>query len=123
MCREATGVDAVRACTKIIEANDVTTRDITWAYVRRAEAHFTADKLSNALEDISSAIARSPGQARLYAQRGRILGQMRHYDGALADFDAADGLQPDSVFSLNGRGLVYQMLGQYDRAIKVYTKA
>jgi tetratricopeptide (TPR) repeat protein len=48
---------------------------------------------------------------------------MSQYDRAIADFNQAIRLDPDSIFALNNRGAAYARKGQYDDAIADFNEA
>jgi tetratricopeptide (TPR) repeat protein len=59
-------------------------------------------------------------EAVLLVYRGAARAAKHEYDAALTDFDQAIGRDPDQSFAYFQAGLVYDELGQYDKAIRAY---
>ena len=79
--------------------------------------------LKSALKDCDSALSRigkkNAGSAAIFLSRGVVRLRLGDYDKAIADFDAALALRPESAWSLYGRGVArtrrkYAALGQAD---------
>ncbi len=70
-----------------------------------------------ALDNYTKAIAKWPGQAALFLQRGLISLTMDKLGDALADLDRAIDLDPNDPFSTEIRITVYLRLRRYDDAI------
>jgi tetratricopeptide (TPR) repeat protein len=56
-------------------------------------------------------------RALAHAFRGMANANLKNYDLALADFNAAIALEPNSAPLLSNRGEVYRLMGQFERAI------
>jgi S1-C subfamily serine protease len=61
--------------------------------------------------------------ALAYSYRGLHLIEKREYDRALADYNAATKLDPNSSLPYSGRGIIYLERGDVDRAIVAMTEA
>ena len=70
-----------------------------------------------AVEYFTSAIARSPGNAKLYARRGVARALNQDYEGALKDYDEALRLKPSEAVYYGDRGCFHMAAGHFDRAI------
>jgi tetratricopeptide (TPR) repeat protein len=62
-------------------------------------------------------------KASAYTYRGIGYARLRQFQQAIADFDAAIGLDPNAALAVNGRGLVYLPLNQHQRAIADFDRA
>src|SRR5207237_5959052 len=62
-------------------------------------------------------------QAKYLYNRGLTYFILLQLDRAIADYDAAIKLKPDSTETLTNRGNAYMGRGQYDRAIADYDAA
>jgi len=58
-----------------------------------------------------------------YYNRGIAYFKKSQYDRAIADFDQAIQLDPNSTFALNNRGTAYARKGRFDRAIADFDQA
>ena len=67
---------------------------------------------------IKLAMAGQDDVAEAYTRRGGQYGELKQYDRAIADYDAALRLSPDQIDALAGRGWIYGTLGQHRRAIQ-----
>jgi tetratricopeptide (TPR) repeat protein len=69
--------------------------------------------------------ARTTGENISWAfyNRGIAHAKLSQYDRAIADFDQALKLDPDSIFALNNRGAALARKGEYDRAIADFSEA
>ena len=61
--------------------------------------------------------------SRVFYNRGIAYAKSGQHDRAIADFDQAIRLDPDSIFALNNRGAAYARKGQYDDAIADFNEA
>ncbi len=96
------------------------------AYASRARVHLAKGDLDAAVTDFSAALQHQlekRAKARLFIGRGHTLMVKALYDQALADFDQAIALAPESASAYNHRGLVYRKMENLARAIEDYTKA
>jgi tetratricopeptide (TPR) repeat protein len=71
---------------------------------------------------IKSEMAGKDDVAEAYTWRGNRYGQLKRYDRAMADFDAALRLKPDAVDAHSGRGWTYSALGRHQRALQDFDK-
>jgi tetratricopeptide (TPR) repeat protein len=61
--------------------------------------------------------------SRIFYNRGIAYAKKSQYDRAIADFNQAIRLDPDSIFALNNRGAAYARKGQLDDAIADFNEA
>lgn len=79
---------------------------------------------SYALADLNAAVKVAPRDAGVRMLRGNLLTRASQFDRALADFDEVLSIQGgSSAPAYAGRGLVYRMKGDLDRAIAEYDRA
>jgi len=67
-----------------------------------------------AVDYLSQAIEREPNVAQYYHIRGNLNENLKNYDAALADFDAALAIDPTMADAMAGKGRVY-----YNQAVKM----
>lgn len=79
--------------------------------------------LAGAAESCREVVRRLPHCTEPRAQLGAFLTQLGRCEEALREFDAALSLKPDSVQSINGRGLALAQQGQADAALREYERS
>jgi tetratricopeptide (TPR) repeat protein len=94
-------------------------------------AHIELGRYRQAIVSLTRALSHDPGMADAYRRRGDcqyilvpVLGGdvQAYYDRALADYEAALGIEPD-VYTYNVHASIVGSLGQWDRAIQEYDRA
>lgn len=80
-------------------------------------------KISKDVRDLSFLIGSSPNDPVLYYQRGVEWSQKGVYDLALADFSRAISLKQDFARAYYGRGTVYNLIKEYEKAEKDFQKS
>ena len=80
------------------------------------------NRSEEALVAIDSAITLQPYSANLYNQKGMILFDLKRYREALADYNRAIAINPNSAY-YNYRSLVYADQGKLDLALADHNKA
>jgi tetratricopeptide (TPR) repeat protein len=81
-------------------------------YQARAVAKVKLGDNRAALDDLTLALERTPGDAGLLTQRGQTHLACQSWDLALRDFEAALKRRPESAAALQGRGLARARLGR-----------
>lgn len=76
-----------------------------------------------AIDDLTKAIAISPGAWHLYKERGQIYSILKKNDLAIADLTRANSLKPDEDLIYQRRGDCYMACGNYKKAIADYSAA
>ena len=67
-----------------------------------------SNKIDDAIAYLDNAIKNEPGNPQYYAVKGNLLlNTKKDYDGAIALFNKATGLDPANVLALTGLGLLY----------------
>ena len=108
----------IAACTALIRSG---VAGITAALLSRAGAFGRKGDYEHAIEDATQVIALAPSPVAYYTRA------LAYHDGgddmrAIADCDAALGMQPDNANALFVRGAAYQGLAAYSEAIRDFTK-
>ncbi|MBX3445081.1 MAG: tetratricopeptide repeat protein [Planctomyces sp.] len=110
---------ALPLLTQIINANP---KDAS-AYVKRAAILAENKLLTQAVADMSRAIALEPDNARHHNTRGYFLLSQQNLDAALQDFNDAIGLDVNFAQPHNNRGLVRIAKGELEKAVKDFEEA
>lgn len=90
---------------------------------KRAEQFFSDGEYGRALERYDAALNENPGH--IFAMRGkaRTLLQLERYDEALAQYSRVIARQPMLGVNYANRGILFDRLGMYEKAIADYEKA
>ena len=97
--------------------------------VNKALSLYDGDKMADpqkAIEYLSKAIKLQPDSNDsnfAYYNRGVVYTNLKQYQRAIEDYNAAIRLMPNDYESYNNRGGAYSNLGQYQRAIEDYDEA
>lgn len=94
-------------------------------HVNMGIAFAAAGKGDQAEKEYAAALALRPGSevaANALSNRGVLRFNRKDYDGALADFDAAAELAPNSVAVFNNRAALYRFRRDFRRAAEDLTK-
>ena len=109
---------ALAACTRVIEDEDNPNRALAYALVIRGDIYSNnADPAAvadfeHAIDAYTADIADEP-DARLYLGRGAVHYRLEHFDAALADFNRAIALDPNSPTAFFNRASVRFRRGDY----------
>jgi tetratricopeptide (TPR) repeat protein len=79
--------------------------------------------LQAAVDIFNLLLAKLPGSAEVYNNRGAILQMMKRYDDALASYDKAIALKPDYTNAWFNRGSALKQLNRFEEALASYDKA
>jgi tetratricopeptide (TPR) repeat protein len=99
------------------------------AYFGRGNVYYQTGEFEKAVADYDSSLKLSPNNSLAFLNRGRALGDAQQYDSAIASYTRAitllspreyNGAQEHAYF---GRGLVYNLTRQFDKAIIDFNKA
>jgi tetratricopeptide (TPR) repeat protein len=82
-----------------------------------------ANRLDEAIEAFSRAIAEDPGNYKAYGQRAMAYAKKRQFDLAIVDFHKVIELKPDEAKAYAGRGIIYSKSGEHREAIADLTRA
>ncbi len=94
-------------------------------YFLRGRVNFAIGERGKAIEDLSKAISLCSEDSLVWSMlnwRGFVYANMGDYAKAIADYNKALNLNPDSVDVYYNRGLAYNKTGKYDLAIKDFSR-
>jgi tetratricopeptide (TPR) repeat protein len=114
---------ALAACTRLIEAGDLSAHDLAVAYYNRGAAHWRRYNLDDSVADENIAIALDPNLADAYMRRGAAYFNKGDYDRSIADSSKAIELDPNNVRAYTNRCNVRGNKGDLDGALADATKA
>lgn len=107
----------IKALGRLIAAPDATAAERASAYELRATAYFLhKHQLDPAVADMDAAISLFPNQAEFRVRRGSFLSTAGKPELALADFDVAQKLAPDTIGPYRARGLALLHMSRFDAA-------
>jgi tetratricopeptide (TPR) repeat protein len=125
-------LEALKACTTVIDSQSITTAQRAQAYLKRAEARFATKsltkgdtltrELNQAMDDITKSLELNPEDVNAYIARGRILEDI-DLDRALADYTEAIRRDPKNAAAYSHRGRVQGAKGNLDRSLADYSDA
>ena len=113
----------------MIASGNVTNFDLASAYNIRAIAYEHQGQHDLAIQDYTAGLRLFPKDPTLLSNRGKLYGNLRQFDLALADLDLAiemmQGMSDasDHASILDERGDVYDAMGRYPEAIGDYQAA
>ena len=113
-------VEAIEACTAVIDSGKATPAIVAQALVNRGDTYrMRHNDIDRALADYAQAIRIMPDFAPAFASRGSmyLFGRPEELDRAIADFSEAIRLDPASAGVVFFRGIVWSQKGDWDRAI------
>jgi len=92
-------------------------------YNRRAQSRIEFGDFNGAIQDYTNAIALTPSDVKLYANRGLAKVEMKDDKGALYDYDMAIAMDSTFVRALNCRGTLFLDEKRYKEAFNDFDKA
>ena len=99
-----------------------TQQQLNWC-LHKDDAFSPALRIDGCTATIRSGRQSGKDLSRVFYNRAIAYAKKGQYDHAIADFDQAIRLDPDSIFALNNRGAAYARKGQYDDAIADFNEA
>jgi TolB-like protein/Flp pilus assembly protein TadD len=117
-----------RLCERALSIDPSNVRALTWLsakflyLVSRGRSADPGGDLRRADELVSKALALDPNYARARSLKGGILRDQGHPDEAIAEHERALALDPASVFAIEGLGLDYMYLGQFEKSLEFEDK-
>jgi tetratricopeptide (TPR) repeat protein len=88
-----------------------------------ANRYFEDGKFDKALQEYQNALQADPSNLHALRGKARSLLQLERYDEALAAFDEAIASEPDFAASYANRGILFDRMADYRRAIQDYEQA
>ena len=119
---------AIEDYTKAIELNRYYPIEFMpyypYAYVRRGNVHYVLKEYQKAIADYTKAIKLKSDYAEAYEKRGIVYYELKGYQEAIANYTMAINLNPDDFAApYYNRGLIYEIQGENQTAIKDFQKA
>jgi len=122
-CADASGDEAIAACTRAIEAKKAKGHDLAELYFYRGFEFHNKEDYDRAIAEFDQAIRADPEYAEAYSARGWSLVNRGDLDRALADYNEAIRLDPESALALTRRGYAWYCKGDLPRAFADYDEA
>jgi tetratricopeptide (TPR) repeat protein len=113
----------IAACTRVLDADNDTTRNRAIAYYNRGFAYSMKRDPARAIVDYGEAIRLDPRYLHAYANRGLAYLAGGEPDRAIADFNQAIRIDASLAPLYDARGGAYRAKGEFDRAIADYDEA
>ncbi|MFP3043011.1 tetratricopeptide repeat protein [Treponema primitia] len=93
-------------------------------FQRRAEMHRKNKDHTNAIADLTNAIALGPQYiTEIYLKRGNEYHKIKSFELAIADFTRVINLNSDYAVAYRNRGMSYAAVGEYNKALSDITRA
>ena len=121
VCADASGEEAISACTRAIVSNQFTGNDLAKLLTNRGVEFKRQGKLDAAIADYGAAITLNPKDMFSFNNRGNTLRDKGDLPAAIADYTEAIRLDPDYVAAYVNRGRVYETQNDLDRARADFT--
>jgi len=125
MCRNQSNDTTARiaACSTAIASAGLGEAEVSEAYVHRADASSQPKDYQSALANLDASIARQPNNAKAWAVRGYVHGQLGDDDMAIADIEQSIRLDGGSPHAFENLGIGYFHKRDFDRAEVSYGHA
>jgi tetratricopeptide (TPR) repeat protein len=114
---------AIAACTRLLDARNLSRRDKARYLSNRGAAYLNQDKYDLALEDLNESLRLDPNDPLYIYNRGATYFYMKEYDKALSDLKRSHQLDASSPKTEHYLGRTYYELGRLDEAITYLGKA
>jgi len=95
VCAQSTAEETITSCTAVIDAGNLTGRQLAAAYAQRGYARTLKRSLTEAEADLDQAIKTDPDYPGGYANRANFWIVTHKYDRAMADAEQAVRLDPN----------------------------
>eukprot|EP00981_Chlorochromonas_danica_P002029 scaffold413_cov176-Ochromonas_danica.AAC.25 len=93
------------------------------AYYLRGSSYFKKGQLSQAITDLTEAIALQPNHLESYYYRGMALTRVENFTAALTDLSHVLKVNPDHINASFARAALYNQMGLFPQAIEDYNVA
>ena len=121
LCGEASGDEAIAACTRAIGSNSFSGNDLAKLLTNRGVELKRKGNLDAAIADYTSAIALNSKDMFGFNNRGNARRDKGDLPGAIADYTEAIRLDPDYAAAYINRGRVYERQENLDGARADFT--
>jgi tetratricopeptide (TPR) repeat protein len=117
--------DGIAACTRVISSGASSRDQLGTAYIARGQRYYTKDQYDLAIEDFNKAIALNSSKwtQLAYGNRGNAYEMKGEDQLAIESYTKAIELDRTYAAAFTGRGLIYEKLGQIDKARADYQAA
>ena len=107
----------IDVCTRAIESNELSQKNLAGAYNNRGLAYVAENDLARAIADFDKSLALDPGRIEPLMDRGMAYGMQGDDEKAVADFSAAIEQDPNSADPYNGRCYTFAKMGKAAAAL------
>ena len=114
---------AIEFFTFVIEAGNISKRDLAHAFYSRGNSFYYLGELERAIQEFSRALVLDPENANAYYNRANAYADLGEHGAAVEDYSAAIWLEPDHDFAIYNRANSYVATGDWDHALADYKKA
>ena len=115
---------AIDACTRVITSSRSTRDQVGNAYIGRGQHYYEKDDYDRAIADFNRAMPLKPKWLQLaYGNRGNAYSMKGDNDKAIESYSVAISLDKNYSAALTGRGLIYEKIGEKDKARADYNSA
>jgi len=121
VCGDASGDEAISACTRAIESKGFTGTDLAKLLTNRGVELKRKGDVDGAIADYTASIALNPKDMFSLNNRGNALRDKGDLQGAIADYTQAIRIDPDYAAAYLNRGRVYERQDDIDRARADFT--
>lgn len=112
--------DTIKAIADIGDALAIS-KNLTNAYLMRADIYSQRRDWPNALTDLNEALRLAPKEPSLYINRAFVRYNSDDYFGAMSDYNYALELDPGNRAAIFNRALLRSEVKDYDRAVEDFT--
>jgi tetratricopeptide (TPR) repeat protein len=121
VCGDASGDEAISACSRAIVSNRFTGNDLAKLLTNRGVELKRQGKLDAAIADYNGAIVLNPKDMFSFNNRGNALRDRGDLQAAIADYTEAIRLDPDYAAAYVNRGRVHESQNNQDGARADFT--
>jgi tetratricopeptide (TPR) repeat protein len=115
---------AIDACTRVINSPKSSRDRIGNAYIGRGQHYYEKDDYDRAIEDFNRAMPYQPSYKQLaYGNRANAYAMKGDTDKAIDSYSVAISLDKNYSAAYTGRGLLYEKIGELDKARADYNAA
>lgn len=122
--RSPFGTSGISACNQALRSGQLDKTETAGTYINRGILYLRSRDFDKAFEDFETALKIVPDMPEAYVNRGNVYFHRAEFNAALADYTAAiDGNTKQLHAAYYNRGLVYERLGQKDKAVEDFKVA
>ncbi len=113
---------AISIATAVMNSSQVSGEDKANLYFQRGNTQLSINQLDKAIGDFQSAVRLHPKHLAAYSSLAEVYARKGDKQRAVGTHDQIVLLFHDSPLAWNNRGMYYQQIKEFDKAIKDYTK-